>query len=50
MNHSDSSFSKVAGYEMTTYDKEEGDIDGPFAVAVSVELDDGIDLDELPQL
>ena len=26
---------------MTTYDKEEGDIDGPFAVAVSVELDDG---------
>ena len=38
---SDSAFSKVSGYEMTTYDKEEGDIDGPFAVAVSVELDDG---------
>jgi len=31
------SFSKIAGYELTTYDKEEGDIDGPFAVAVSVE-------------
>ena len=38
---SDSAFSKVSGYEMTTYDKEEGDMDGPFAVAVSVELDDG---------
>lgn len=31
------SFSKTAGYELTTYDKEEEDIDGPFAVAVSVE-------------
>lgn len=31
------SFSKIAGYELSTYDKEEGDIDGPFAVAVSVE-------------
>ena len=38
---SETAFSKVSGYEMTTYDKEEGDIDGPFAVAVSVELDDG---------
>lgn len=34
---SDSAFSKVAGYDLTTYDKEKGDIDGPFAVAVSVE-------------
>ena len=33
---SDAAFSKVAGYEMTTYEKEEGDIDGPFALAVSI--------------
>ncbi len=33
----DESFSKVAGYDLTTYDKEDGDIDGGFAVAVSVE-------------
>ncbi len=31
------SFSKIAGYDLSTYEKEEGDIDGPFAVAVSVE-------------
>ena len=31
------SFSKAAGYAMTTYDKEDGDIDGPFTLAVSVE-------------
>ena len=34
---SDSAFSKVAGYSLDTYEKEEGDIDGPFAVAVSIE-------------
>ena len=34
---SESSFSKIAGYDMETYEKEEGDIDGPFAVAVSVD-------------
>lgn len=34
---SDASFSKVDGYALSSYDKEEGDIDGPFAVAVSVE-------------
>lgn len=41
---SDSAFSKVAGYDLTTYEKEEGDIDGPFAlgVAISREIDDGI--------
>ncbi len=33
---SDSAFSKVAGYELTTYEKEDGDIDGPFALAVSI--------------
>ncbi|MDE7029757.1 MAG: hypothetical protein K2P63_07235, partial [Lachnospiraceae bacterium] len=31
------SFSKIAGYDLSTYDKEEGDIDGPFDVAVSIE-------------
>lgn len=41
---SDEAFSKVAGYDLTTYEKEEGDIDGPFAlgVAISQEIDDGI--------
>ena len=34
---SDESFSKVAGYELTTYEKEEGDIDGPFTVGLSVD-------------
>lgn len=33
---SDASFSKAAGYQLSTYEKEEGDTDGPFAVAVSV--------------
>ena len=34
---SDSAFSKIAGYDLTTYEKEDGDIDGPFALAVSIE-------------
>lgn len=34
---SDAAFSKIAGFEMTTYEKEEGDIDGPFALAVSID-------------
>ena len=34
---SEESYSKAAGYELETYDREEGDADGPFAVAVSVE-------------
>ncbi len=29
-------FSKAAGYELTTYEKEDGDIDGPFSLAVSI--------------
>lgn len=37
---SQTSFSKAAGYALTTYEREEGDTDGPFAVAVSV-ADDG---------
>ena len=31
------SFSKLAGYAMTDYEKEDGDIDGPFALAVSID-------------
>ena len=38
---SDSAFSKLDGYELDTYEKEEGDIDGPFALAVSVESSGG---------
>ena len=38
---SDSAFSKVDGYSLTTYEKEDGDIDGPFTVAVSIEEADG---------
>ncbi len=38
---SDAAFSKVAGYGMTTYEKEEGDIDGPFALAVSIQPSGG---------
>lgn len=34
---SDASFSKAAGYDLDTYEKEEGDTDGPFAVALSVD-------------
>src|SRR5699024_10211692 len=33
----ETSFSKIAGYDLSTYEKEEGDIDGPFSVAVSIE-------------
>ena len=33
MTTSESSFSKLAGYDLTTYEKEEGDIDGPFSLA-----------------
>ena len=38
---SDSAFSKADGYSLTTYEKEDGDIDGPFTVAVSIEETDG---------
>lgn len=31
------SYSKLAGYSMTDYEKEDGDIDGPFALAVSID-------------
>lgn len=38
---SEASFSKIAGYALSSYEKEEGDIDGPFAVAVMVETQKG---------
>lgn len=38
---SDSAFSKSAGYALDTYEKEEGDTDGPFAVAVRVNIGSG---------
>ena len=38
---SDSAFNKAAGYSLTTYEKEEEDTDGPFALAVSIETDGG---------
>lgn len=34
---SSESFSKAAGYDLTTYEKEEEDVDGPFAVALSID-------------
>ena len=37
MTTSDAAFSKVAGYDLTTYEKEDGDLDGPFALAVSID-------------
>ena len=41
---SSNAFSKVAGYDLNTYEKEAGDIDGPFALAVAITetIDDGI--------
>lgn len=41
LSTSDAAFSKVAGYALSTYEKEEGDVDGPFALAVSIETDGG---------
>lgn len=35
------SYSKAAGYALTTYEYEEGDLEGPFAVAVSIEDNGG---------
>ncbi len=34
---SDTAYSKPAGYGMTDYEKEDGDIDGPFALAVAID-------------
>lgn len=38
---SESAYSKVAGYALETYEKEEGDVDGPFALAVAIETANG---------
>ncbi len=38
---SDTAFSKIAGYSLTTYEKEDDDIDGPFTVGLSVETSSG---------
>ena len=38
---SEASFSKIAGFGISTYEMEDGDIDGPFAVAVSIESNNG---------
>ncbi len=38
---SDTAFSKTAGYSLETYEKEDGDVDGPFSVAVSIEDQSG---------
>ena len=35
------SYSKTDGYALSSYDKEEGDTDGPFALAVSVAAENG---------
>lgn len=37
LSTSEDSYVKKAGFELTTYEKEDGDVDGPFAVAVSIE-------------
>lgn len=39
MSTSSDAFSKIAGFALDTYDKEDDDIDGPFSVAVSIETD-----------
>ncbi len=36
---SEESFSKVAGFELDTYEFEDGDIEGPFSLAVSIETE-----------
>lgn len=36
---SETAFSKKAGYDLETYEKEEGDTDGPFALAVSIDTE-----------
>jgi ABC-2 type transport system permease protein len=37
LSTSDYAFSKIAGYSLSSFEKEEGDIDGPFALAVAIE-------------
>ncbi len=37
MTTSDAAFSKLAGFGLETYEKEDGDIEGPFTLAVSIQ-------------
>lgn len=37
LDSSTDSYSKTAGYALTTYDKEDGDVDGPFSLAIAAE-------------
>ena len=41
MYTSESAFSKVAGFELETYDYEEGDIEGPFTIALTIDTNGG---------
>ena len=41
LSTSDASYSKTAGYQLESYEKEKDDIDGPFSVAVSIEDNGG---------
>lgn len=37
LNTTDSAYSKIASYQQTTYEKEDGDIDGPFSLGVDIQ-------------
>lgn len=37
LNTTDSAYNKIAGYQQTTYEKEDGDIDGPFSLGVDIQ-------------
>ena len=41
MHTSDSAFSKVAGFALDTYEYEEGDIEGPFTIALTIDTNGG---------
>ena len=41
LSTSDLAFSKLDGYDMATYEKEEDDLDGPFSLAVEVSYENG---------
>ena len=41
MYTSDYAFSKVAGFELDTYEYEEGDIEGPFTIALAIDTNGG---------
>ena len=41
LSTSDAAYSKLDGYDMATYEKEEDDLDGPFSLAVEVSYENG---------